>query len=443
MGKQSSTFLFLILILLSSYSYATQPVRNAYTNVVVPVCGPSDPNPNCVGGLSNIGISTINAGNLNAVAFYSLPNQISGSSNIYNVGSNLGIGTTSPGQSLDVNGTTRTTNFSIGTVNYPTSSTVDNVLMGDGTNIVLTAVPGTPAQAGLTYNTISHSFSTSTFGTVNSGTAGLVAYYKFTGQSVSSNADIAFNGSNVGIGSLAPGQALDVDGTVRAIGLTMSGSSPSTGLVLTSLDTSGDATWSSVGGVSGWTITNTNDVYETHGGNVGIGTINPVYALDVVGGSISLPNNNGGQSYVLNLARNDTAHAIYSTGTGGNNTYFEEYNGNFHFYDTHTSVDHMTITNNNVGVGSTNPGQALDVQGTVRALGAVINGAANAICNGAACFGTNVGIGSTNPGQALDVYGVSDNVRFLGIGTTVPQELCRKSDGTVGYFNGAWAGVCN
>lgn len=55
----------------------------------------------------------------------------------------------------------------------------------------------------------------------------------------------------------------------------------------------------------------------------------------------------------------------------------------------------------------------------------------------------NVGIGTINPGKALDVWGTIDNVRFVGIGTTTPQELCRKSDGTVGYFNGSWSGTCN
>ena len=64
---------------------------------------------------------------------------------------------------------------------------------------------------------------------------------------------------NVGIGSLAPGQKLDVKGTVRAIGFTMSGQTPVSGYVLTASDSAGDATWSSAGGISGWT-TSGNDV---------------------------------------------------------------------------------------------------------------------------------------------------------------------------------------
>lgn len=53
----------------------------------------------------------------------------------------------------------------------------------------------------------------------------------------------------------------------------------------------------------------------------------------------------------------------------------------------------------------------------------------------------NLGIGSTNPGSKLDLG--SGGIRAVGIGTTVPQQLCRKANGQFGYFNGTWASVCN
>ena len=95
---------------------------------------------------------------------------------------------------------------------------------------------------------------------------------------------------NVGIGSANPGQALDVNGTVRMTNLAMTGQSPSLGRVLTALDTNGNTTWSPAGGVSGWTITNTNDVYETFLGNVGIGTTitNSGAALTVMNGNVGI-----------------------------------------------------------------------------------------------------------------------------------------------------------
>ncbi len=53
----------------------------------------------------------------------------------------------------------------------------------------------------------------------------------------------------------------------------------------------------------------------------------------------------------------------------------------------------------------------------------------------------NVGIGTTNPGVLLDISG--GRMRTVGIGTTVPQGACIKSDGTSGYYTTAtFAGTC-
>jgi hypothetical protein len=60
---------------------------------------------------------------------------------------------------------------------------------------------------------------------------------------------------NVGIGSVNPGQALDVTGTVRAIGFTLTGNGAQNTYVLTATDSAGDAKWqASSGGVGGLNI---------------------------------------------------------------------------------------------------------------------------------------------------------------------------------------------
>jgi len=197
-----------------------------------------------------------------------------------------------------------------------------------------------------------------------SGNVGIGTAYPFGGK-------LIIPGGNVGIGTLVPGQALDVTGTVRAIGLTMSGQTPISGYVLTAQDNAGDVTWSSPGTVSGWTISG-NNVYETSGGNVGIGTINPF------GGNLIV--NGGG----------------------------------------------------NVGIGSLAPGQMLDVQGTARVLGEIVNGnvgIGTSFINGAgegavSVMNGNVGIGTWLPAGQIDVEGTLSIAIFhgnVGIGTaTVP-----------------------
>ena len=68
----------------------------------------------------------------------------------------------------------------------------------------------------------------------------------------------------------------------------MSGQSATAGYVLTASDSAGDATWSSAGGVSGWTVSGSN-VYETAGGNVGIGTtLLTTAALTVMNGNVGI-----------------------------------------------------------------------------------------------------------------------------------------------------------
>lgn len=74
-------------------------------------------------------------------------------------------------------------------------------------------------------------------------------------------------------------------------------------------------------------------------------------------------------------------------------------------------------SNGNIGIGSVNPNNSIIV-----ATG-------------------NVGIGTAFPGQQLDI-GSSGKIRDVGIGTTVPEELCRKADGTFGVFQGVWNGTC-
>jgi hypothetical protein len=60
-------------------------------------------------------------------------------------------------------------------------------------------------------------------------------------------------------------------------------------------------------------------------------------------GSILVGNNLGLNIYRLYTAGSDTNHYIYSTGTYGNNTYFGEYQGNFHWINTYNGAELAVI----------------------------------------------------------------------------------------------------
>ncbi len=125
-----------------------------------------------------------------------------------------------------------------------------------------------------------------------SGTAGKLPYWADTlvlGDSV-----VEQDSDNIGIG-MTPTVKLDVNGTVRATGLTVDIASAETGRVLTALDSTGAAVWSDLPGgtVTGtgtaayialWTDTDeiANSVIEENAGNIGI-DMTPTVKLDVNG----------------------------------------------------------------------------------------------------------------------------------------------------------------
>ena len=88
---------------------------------------------------------------------------------------------------------------------------------------------------------------------------------------------------NVGIGTTSPGATLEVAGLVK-----ITGGSPANGKVLTS-DADGLASWQNPTGGGGadsdWTISG-NNMYSGVSGNVGIGTTTPLAKLDVSNGTI-------------------------------------------------------------------------------------------------------------------------------------------------------------
>lgn len=268
---------------------------------------------------------------------------------------------------------------------------------------------------------------------------------------------------NVGIASVAPGQALDVTGIVRS----------SSGFQSLA---NGIATVSTNQGIG---FDPVNNVYTTPKlilnttGNVGINTSTSNFNLQVAGslGTNSFTLNNGATTgYVLQTNSVGVGTWVSPTSIGAGGGLSGHTTNKIAKATSSTTIGDSQIFDNgtNIGIGSTNPGVFLDVAGAIRSTGAGntllnptggnvgigtatpgvlfdVNGAIRSIGSGDTLLNStsgNVGIGTASPAYAGLTVGTGKGVQLVGVGTTVPQQLCKDAAGHIGYFNGAWSSTC-
>lgn len=215
------------------------------------------------------------------------------------------------------------------------------------------------------------------------------------------NIGIGTSGGNVGIGSLSPGQKLDVQGIIRSTNLIDTGIASGTQCLHANSVGAISGTGSdcgSVGGTNFWVRGGGNIGIGTAATNVGIGTINSLNNSLTIIGNIGIGTING-DSYVSTSAPNGGAIIYGNVGIG---TIFPtnalSINGSINTLGN-TNNSFINSTGGNLGIGTTLPSGIFEV--------------------GAQKFdvvGSNVGIGSIVPVGTLDING---NVTAFGGGTFI------------------------
>ncbi len=336
---------------------------------------------------------------------------------------NVGIGTSSPAFTLDVNGTAKiTTSITTGAL-FSTNITSTNVVSTNVSSATLnlsTGLTSASAQvtnANITNATISsaringpsgvgtngsllitggdsygHSLyvaslaSQKRIGFNNTGSVGNIFSYDY-GSLTPLNLALQGFGGNVGIGTSSPAFTLDVSGTLEG--------------------------------------SNSNGVFLfASSGNVGIGTTNPETLLHV-NGTITLEGANVSAASVLDItgtvvdsgSLSNTYITFKPNGSANDFAYLRQLGGNNNYLmalDIHDDGDEQgfcirTVTstqqpdvinerfrvqgNGNVGIGTSSPAFTLDVNGTLEGSNS----------NGVFLFASsgNVGIGTTTPSQVF------------------------------------------
>jgi len=323
----------------------------------------------------------------------------------YNLG-NVGIGTVSPNKTLQIEGSlgvsyNGASNFNVSTYGYTTQRSAWITQLsgtGDHANVPLSIVADIASTRTANYFNVSN---------LSGATGGIFTIYK---------------DGNVGIGTAAPAQKLEISGDQVRAQITSTNGGDAALIIKRSIDTGVVISTGNIAANDLYIAANGNTVlYAKNTGNVGIGTTAPGARLDVNGniiagrsdtGRISLYDTGGSERAYLGL--NSTELRIDSDST-------------LYLAANNTTALTITPTAGNVGIATTTPSYKLDVEGTSQFSQPVIvgtptqnahattksyvdsmfTGSGQWTTNGGLVYLTsttqNVGIGTTGPNSKLEV----------------------------------------
>ncbi|MEI6946727.1 hypothetical protein V9K67_05950 [Paraflavisolibacter sp. H34] len=344
----------------------------------------------------------------------------SGNSISYNSGQ-VGIGTATPQNKLDVKGGMAIGSNYGGNFTAPASGAIVEGNMGLGTPFPQNKLD---VKGGVAIgNNFGGNFTAPAAGAIVEGQVGIgtasplnkldvkggIAIGTHYAGNLASPADGALIQGKVGIGTANPAQQLEVNGVTKTTGLQITGGA-ATGYVLQS-DAQGNASWvspsvfggSGSGGTGGWTVSGSG-LYASVPGGVGIGTGSPTNKLDVSGG-VAIGTSFAGSAtaapanglVVEGSIGVGTLRPVNKLDVGGGLAVGSNYAG-----VTTAPADGMVVQGK-VGIGTNTPTNLLDVEGGV-AIGSSFSGTQVAPADGLVVEG-NVGVGTSTPLNKLDVEG--------------------------------------
>ncbi len=201
----------------------------------------------------------------------------------------------------------------------------------------------------------------------------------------------------VGIGTNNPGSKLDVSGTVLATAFTTANNA---GAFYRMKGQNLDGSYTDImnPGSGTFRIKVNNGAVDalhiTSGGNVGIGTTNPITKLEIKNGNVRI------------LNTNPTYYLTDSVGTQVGEISYDETNNIAYInapeagakmrFGTQGSVDQMVLSGGNVGIGDTTPDAKLDVEGNIEVA-----------------QGSSIYFRPTEPGrESVGYFGIDDGLSF-------------------------------